>query len=95
MIKIKFYINKKKIKSEKTYSLYLRKKNIKTNYSKAMKLGNYISKIKLYMFLYSKLIAYFKLGTHFSKRFSLRSFFYLKNLLDKNISLSRRNGRVD
>lgn len=85
MIKIKLYI-KKKNKSEKAYSIKLKRKNIKINYSKELELGGCISNIKSYVLIYAKVIAYSKLGAGLSKRFSLRSLFYLKNFLNENMS---------
>ena len=94
MIKIKFCRNKEKSSPVKAYySIKLKRKNIKMNYSKGLELGGCISRIKSYIFTYAKIIAYSKLGADLSKRLSLRSLFYLKNFLSKNMPQSRRNGR--
>lgn len=86
MTKIKFYINKNKKKNDLKKIYFIKMKNNNINYSKKLFLGSYISKIKLYIFIYIKIITYYKLANNFSKQFSLRSLFYLKKLLSKNIS---------
>lgn len=78
----------KLLKNKKKYKLYnLRLTNLKktTKFNSLLNLGNYISNIKLYLFMYSKIISYFKLGSIISKQFVLISLYYLINLLYKNI----------
>lgn len=75
---------KKNFKYKFIYTLrisYL-KKTTKINF--LINLGNYISNINIYIFLYPKIIFYSKLGSNISKKFSLISLYYLKNLLINN-----------
>lgn len=85
MIKIKFCSDKKKGGSIVKYSVNLEKKNVKANYFKELELGRCTPKIKFYMFRHVKVIAYSKLGASLSKRFPLKSLFYLKDFLAKNM----------
>lgn len=84
MTKLKFIVkNKKNHKLKKVYNINS-KKTMKFN--RQMKLGTYVPNIKLYIFVYSILISYLKLGYTFSKQFSLLSLFYLKKILKQNLN---------
>lgn len=87
MTKIKFLTTKKikKNLNKKIYFIRIANRDKTTKFNSNLKLGGYFPNIKLYKFIYYKIISYSKLGADFSKQFSLRSFFYLKKLLLKNI----------
>lgn len=83
MIKLKLVKNNKK----NIYKLKLTKVKKTTKFNTLLNFGTYISNsnIKIYKFLYFKIISYFKLGSNLSKQFSLISLYYLKNFLNKNL----------
>nr|ANJ44349.1 ORF-C [Cyclospora cayetanensis]ANN13312.1 ORF-C [Cyclospora cayetanensis]ANN13341.1 ORF-C [Cyclospora cayetanensis]ANN13370.1 ORF-C [Cyclospora cayetanensis]ANN13399.1 ORF-C [Cyclospora cayetanensis] len=83
MAKLKFLKVKKKHKQ--IFFLKLTKKKKTTKFNNSLFLGNYISNINIYIFLYLRIIFYSKLGVNNSKQFTLISLFYLKNFLNKNI----------
>lgn len=87
MTKIKFLITKKRKKNlhKKIYFIRIANSNKTTKFNYNLKLGSYFPNVKLYKFIYYKIISYSKLGADFSKQFSLRSFFYLRKFLIKNI----------
>lgn len=85
MKKLKFKLKKNTYKLKKIYSLDIFNTKKTTKFNNLLNLGNYISKIKLYTFIYPKIICSLKLGSNFSKQASLISLFYLKNFLNKNL----------
>ena len=87
MTKIKFLITRKIKKNlhKKMYFIRIAKKDKTTKFNYNLKLGGYYPSVQLYKFMYYKIISYSKLGADFSKQFSLRSFFYLRKFLIKNI----------
>lgn len=83
MTKLKLLKNNKK--KYKLYNLKIANLKKTTKVNNLLNLGNYISNIKLYTFIYPKIISYSKLGSNISKQFSLISFYYLIKFLNKNI----------
>jgi len=80
MIKLKFLLNKN-IKHTKIFNIISAKSQHTSKYNTNLKIGYIIPTKKLISLKYSTVINLLKLGSVFSKQYSLNSFFYLKKLL--------------